>query len=222
MVALADTRGQNPLHHFRVGGSGKIGAAQRGMIGEILTGSGDTQPGGIFLESGEELFEPAVLEAMSVGTRPNAEFFHVVTHRRHAAGMQSRCFAQVGDDVFDFAEGDEITERLLTGEEPNALAAIFGDVGPKELLGFKAGGKKMNIIDEGVANAGGGEGEEKLRLPNTLGDPGARRMTPEVGFQVAGETGDLFALVLMRDGDEYRFVKAATDELDLAGVYESL
>jgi hypothetical protein len=47
-------------------------------------------------------------------------------------------------------------------------------------------------------------------------------MTPEVGFQVVGETGDLFALVLMRDGDEYRFVKAATDELDLAGVYESL
>jgi hypothetical protein len=136
--------------------------------------------------------------------------------------MQSRCFAQVGGDLFDFAEGDEITERLLTGEEPNALAAIFGDVCPKEFLGFKASGKKMNIIDEGVANAGGGEGGGKLWLPNTLGDPGTCRMTPEVGFQVVGETGDLFALVLMRDGDEYRFVKAATDELDLAGVYESL
>ena len=94
VVALADARRQNPLHHFRVGGSRQIGAAQRRVSGEIFAGCGDMQPGGIFLERGEELFEPAVLVAMIVGSGPDAEFFHVVAHGGHAAGMQGRCFAQ--------------------------------------------------------------------------------------------------------------------------------
>ena len=38
MIALANARGQNPLHHFRVRSGGKIGAAEGRVRGEILAG----------------------------------------------------------------------------------------------------------------------------------------------------------------------------------------
>ncbi len=61
-----------------------------------------------------------------------------------------------------------------------------------------------------------------MRLPDALGDPGARRAMTEVLIEVAGEAGDLFALVLGRDGDEDGFVKAAADQLDLPSADEGL
>src|SRR5580658_1300543 len=117
---------------------------------------------------------------MGVGTGPDAEFFHVVAHGGHAAGMYGRGIAQIGDDFLDLAERDEIAERFLAGEEPDALAAVFGDVGTKEFLGFEASGKKMDVVDEGVADVCRGKRGGKLRLPNALGDPGTCRATTEV------------------------------------------
>ncbi len=190
------------------------------MIGEVFAGSRNAQPGRVFLESGEEIFKPAVFVAVGVGAGPDTEFFHVIAHRCHAARMQSCRIAQVGDDLFDFAEGDEVTERFLTGEEPDALTAVFGDVGAKEFLGLKSSGKKMNVVDQSVVDGGCGKRGGKLRLPDTLGDPGAGRTMAEMFFEIGGQAGDLFALVLGRDGDENGFVKAAADQLDLSGADE--
>ncbi len=71
--------------------------------------------------------------------------------------MQSRGVSEIGNNLFDFAEGDEITESFLAREEPDGLAAlVFGDVGAKEFLGLEAGGEEMNVVDKGIANAGSG------------------------------------------------------------------
>ena len=93
---------------------------------------------------------------MGASAGPNAEFFHVIAHRRHAAGMHGCSVAQIGDYVLDFAERDEIAERLLAGEKPDALPAVLGDVRAKEFLGLKASGEKMDIVDQCVVNGGCG------------------------------------------------------------------
>jgi hypothetical protein len=38
------------------------------------------------------------------------------------------------------------------------LAAVFSDISAKQLLGLKPSGKKMDVVDEGVPNAGRGQG----------------------------------------------------------------
>jgi len=140
VVALADTRGQNPLHHFGVRGGGKVGAAERGMIGKIFARSCDAQPGRVLFEGGEEVLEPAVFVAVCVGARPDAEFFHVIAHGGHACGMNGGGIAKVFDDIGDFAEGDVVTERFLAGEKPDALAAVLGNVGAEEFFRLETGG----------------------------------------------------------------------------------
>jgi len=54
--------------------------------------------------------------------------------------MNGGGLAKVFDDIGDFAEGDEVTKRFLAGEKPDALAAVFGDVGAEEFLGLETGG----------------------------------------------------------------------------------
>ena len=44
----------------------------------------------------------------------------------------------------------------MTGEKPDALAAVLGNVRAKEFLGLKASGEKMDIVDQGVVNGGCG------------------------------------------------------------------
>src|SRR5580698_4316350 len=80
----------------------------------------------------------------------------------------------------------------------------------------------MDVVDEGVADVCRGKRGGKLRLPNSLGDPGTCRATTEVFLEVAGQAGDLFALVLGGDRDQDGFVETATDEFDLPGADEGL
>ncbi len=124
------------------------------MIGKVFGRCRNAQPGGVFLERSEEILKPAVFIAVGVGARPNAEFFHVIAHRCHAARMQRRGVAQVGDDLFDFPKRNKIAESFLAWEKPDALGAVFGDVSAKEFLGLKAGCKKMNVVNESIADAG--------------------------------------------------------------------
>src|SRR5579872_3488688 len=126
------------------------------MIDKVFAGGGNTQPGRIGLESGEEIFEPAVFVAMGVGTGPDTEFFHVVAHGSHTTGMHGRRVAKILDDIRDLSERDKITERFLAGEKPDGLALVFRDISAKEFIGFKSGGEKMDVVNEGVADAGRG------------------------------------------------------------------
>jgi hypothetical protein len=89
---------------------------------------------------------------MSVGAGPDAEFFHVIAHGGNSTGIASRGVAQVGDHLFDLAKRDKISKGFLAGKEPDALAAVFGDVGAEEFLGLEAGRKEMDVVDESVAD----------------------------------------------------------------------
>ncbi len=171
-----------------------------------------------FFERGKEIGEPAVLVTVVVGAGPDTEFFHVVAHGGDAAGMNAGGIAQVGDDVFDFAERDEITQGFLAGIEPHALAAVFGDVSAEEFCGLESGGEKVHVVHEGVRDVSGGQNAGKLRLPNALGKPGAGGTCIKVCFEIASKAGDLFELVFRGNGDEDGFVKAPADELDLAAL----
>src|SRR5690242_11825878 len=104
------------------------------MIRKVFRGSRNPQPGRVLFQGGEKALEPAVLVAMGVRAGPDTKFFHVIARGGQTAGMQGRSVAQVGDDLLDFSKRDQITERLLSGKNPNALAAIFGDVSAKKLL----------------------------------------------------------------------------------------
>ena len=72
--------------------------------------------------------------------------------------MHSGGIAKIFNDIDDLAEGDEITQGLLAGEKPDALAAVFCDISAKQFLGLKPSGKKMDVVDEGIPNSGRGQG----------------------------------------------------------------
>jgi len=134
--------------------------------------------------------------------------------------MEACRFAKIGDDFFDFAEWDEVTKFFLARIEPDALAAIFRDIGSKKFFGLESRGEKVDVIDKRVCDVCSGKGGRELRLPNALGEPRAGRKTAEVFFEIGGKSRDLFALIFGRDGDENRFVKSAAHEFHMAGAYQ--
>ena len=218
MIALPDPRGQDPLHHFRVRSGRKIGAAERRMGRKVFAGRGNFQPIGIFLERGEKLCEPSVRITVFVRAGPDAEFFHVVAHRGDATGMEICGVPQIRDDLFDFAEGDEVAQRLVARIEPHGLAAIFGDVVSEKLLRLEAGGEEVDVIHKRVGDVCGGECGWKLGFPDTFGEPSAGGKLAEMSFEIGGEARDLFSLIFRRDRNQNGFVKAAANELDLAAL----
>ena len=173
VIALAHARGENPLHHFGVGSGGKIGAAQGRMRSEIFARSADAEPIRILLKCGKKIGEPAIFVAVLVRAGPNAEFFHVVAHGGHAAGVNAGGIAQIGEDVFDFAERNEVAQGLLAGVEPHTFAPVFGDVSAKQFFGLEPGGEKVHVVHERVGDFSLGKNAGKLRLPDPLGEPGA-------------------------------------------------
>jgi hypothetical protein len=221
MIALPDARRERPLHHLRIGGGGQIGASKRRVSFQIAAGRGNFEPIRISLQGGEKIGEPAVLVAVFMRSRPDAELFHIVAHGSDTAGMFAGSIAQIRDDILDFAEGNEIAQSFLAGIKPHGLALVFGDVGTKEFFRFKARGEEMHVVHERVGNVRGSKNSGKLGLPDALGEPRARRNTAEVFFDIGGQTRDLFALIFGGDGNQDRFVKTAANEFDLTALDES-
>ena len=157
MKALADARGEGPLEHLRVRSSGEIGAAKRRMGFQIVAGRRNLQPIGIFFQRGKEFLEPAVFVTVFVRAGPDTELFHVIAHGGHAAGVFAGGIAEIGNDVFDFAEGNEITKGFLPGIKPDGLATVFRNVGAEKFFRLEAGGEEMHIVDKGIGYIGVGE-----------------------------------------------------------------
>src|SRR2546429_6624092 len=130
--------------------------------------------------------------------------------------MNAGCIAQIGEDVFDFAERNEVPQGLLAGIEPHTFTAVFGDVSAKEFFGLEPGGEKVHVVHERVGDFGLGKNAGKLRLPDPLGEPSACWTRPKMLLEIAGQARDLLQLVLGRDGDENGLVEAAADEFNLA------
>ena len=188
------------------------------MRSEVFAGGAHIEPIRVFFKPGKKIGEPTILITELVSAGPDAELFHVVAHGRHAAGMNAGRFAQEGDHLFDFAEGDDVAQLLLAGVEPHAVAAVLCDVRAEKLLGLKAGGEEMHVIHQSVGHVGGSEGRGKLRLPDALGKPCAVGPLPKMFFEIAGKSRDLFKLVFGRNGDKNRFVEPAADEFHLAAL----
>src|SRR2546430_3451230 len=155
---------------------------------------------------------------MFVRSRPDAEFFHAITHGSNAARMDGGGIASISNDVLNFAEGNEIAESFLPGIEPHGLATVLGDVGAKEFLGLEARGEEMHVVNQGISNIGRGKRGGKLWLPNALGEPRAGRWLAEVLLQVGGQASNLFVLIFGRNRDQNGLVETATDEFHLAGL----
>src|SRR6266849_993984 len=151
VVALANAGGKRPFHHLGVGGGGQVGAARGSVRGKVLAGRGSLQPGGVFLEGEEEFFEPGVLVTVVKGAGPDAEFLHVVAHGGHLIRMSAGGLAEISNDLLDGAEGNEITQSFLAGEDANGLAVIFGDVVGEQLVRLEAGGEEVDVVENGIA-----------------------------------------------------------------------
>ena len=185
---------------------------------QIVAGSGNSQPIGIFFERCKKSGKPAVFVAMFVRSRPDTELFHVIAHGSDATGVDSGRIAQIGDDVFDLAKGNEIAQRFLSRVKPHGLATVLGDVGAKEFLRLEASSEEVNVINKRVGDTSGGKRGGKLWLPNALGEPSAGRQLAKVLLQVGGQASNLFVLIFGRNRDQNGLVETATDEFHLAGL----
>ena len=157
---------------------------------------------------------------MFVRPRPDAEFFHVIAHGGHATRVDGGGIAQIGDDVFDLAEGNEIAESFLPRVKPHGLATVFGNVGAKEFFGLEARGEEMHVVNKSVGNICGGQRGGKLRFPNALGKPRTGRQLAEVLLQIGGQARYLFVLIFRTNRDQDRLIEAATNKFHLAGLDE--
>jgi hypothetical protein len=129
--------------------------------------------------------------------------------------MKACRFAKIGDDLLDFAERNEVAEFFLAGIEPDALAAVFCNVGAEKFFRLKSRGEKVDVIHKRVSNVCGSKGGWKLWLPDALGEPRAGWTTAEVLIEIGGKARDLFVLIFRRNGDENGFVKSAAHEFHL-------
>src|SRR5260370_2883671 len=218
VIALADSRGEHPLHHFRVGRGWKISADERQVRRQIFAGGGNLQPVRVVLKRVKEIREPAVLVTVFMRTGPDTELFHVIAHGSHAVRMEAGGIAKIRDHVCDFAKGNEIAQGFLPGIEADALAKIFSHVSAKKLVRLEAGGQEVNIIDQRVSDVCSRQRGRKLRLPDALGQPGAGGGMAEMLLKIDGPTRALLALIFRRTRDPDVFVEAATDKLNPAGL----
>src|SRR5262249_5120775 len=154
-------------------------------------GSNGLEPIRVFLQCKEKLFEPSVLVAMFRGARPDAEFLHIVAHGGGPTRMSARRITQVFKEVGHAAEGDQIAQILEAREKPNHITAILSNVSLKKLLRLESGGKKMDVVDKRVSDAGVRQNAGELRLPNALSKPGSRWPLAKVLFDVGAELGEL-------------------------------
>src|SRR5690348_313246 len=99
--------------------------------------------------------------------------------------MNTGRFAQEGDDLFDFAEGNDVAQLLLAGIEPHTFAAVLRDVRAKQFFRLESGGEKVHVVHERVGNVGVRKSSGKLRLPDALGKPRAGGTLSKMFFQVA-------------------------------------
>src|SRR5689334_11515203 len=76
----------------------------------------------------------------------------------------------------------------------------------------------MHVVDQSVGHVRGGKRRGKLRLPNALGEPRAKRELAEVLLQIGREACNLFVLIFGRNRDQNGLVETATDEFHLAGL----
>ena len=215
MVSGSRSGGQSPLHHFLVGSGGQIGAAERRMRVDGVSGSGNVEPVVAILERGEEIFEPAVLVAMRVSAGPAAEFFEIVAHGGDAARMRAGLLPEEMGAFGDVAKRDEIAKRFESREKLDGVAQILGGVVAVELFGLESGGEEMVVVDERVFDAARGERGRKLRLPDALGEPGAARTLAEMFFDVIGEAFQLLKAIVRRNRDKDGLVKTAAEHFHL-------
>src|SRR5260370_41175017 len=145
-------------------------------------------------------------------SRPDAELFHVVAHGGDTTRMLAGSIAQIRDNVFDFAKGNEIAQSFLAGIEPDGLAVVLGDVGTKEFFRFEARGEEVHVVYERVGDVGGSESSGKLGLPDALGKPRAGGNAADVFFEIGGQTCGLLARSFGTNGNKDSFVVASANE----------
>jgi hypothetical protein len=61
-------------------------------------------------------------------TRPATELLHVVAHGGKTVRMGLSGLVQIFHDVVDGVPGNQVAQRFLTGDEPNGLTLVLGNV----------------------------------------------------------------------------------------------
>ena len=124
--------------------------------------------------------------------------------------------AEVGGRLFGWAEGNQVAQSFIDGEEPDALAVRLGVVRAMQLVGAKSAHEEMSIVDEGVFHTGVGEIGGDLGLPHALGEPQSRRGRAEAPLEILAHAADLLEAVGAGQGREDRLVETREQKFELA------
>ncbi len=153
---------------------------------------------------------------MLPGVRPAAEFFHIIAHRGHCAGMLGSRPAQEGDGIVHAPKRQQVAQLLQPGDHFDSAAALFANVVAIQFRQFAARRKKMAVVHKRVFHACFSQRGRQLRLPHALGQPGAARALPKMLRNEIAQPTDLFDLILRRNGDQNWLVESAAHHFHLA------
>ncbi len=171
---------QRPLAHLGVGAGGQVDTADGRVLAQGIGRSQHVEPIAVLLERAEEALHPLSLAVAEVpGARPGAELLAVVAHHAHQRAVLGGVLSQVLDDLLDRPEGDAIAQALLGAVDDDPVALVVGGVGAPVQLHGDGRSTEVGVVDDGVAVAGLGQRLGHVRLPDALGQPGARRTLPE-------------------------------------------
>ena len=185
------------------------------MFADVFARRSGGQPVGRILQGFEEAVQPAIAVVQVVGAGPGAELLAIVPHGGHAAGMALGAFTKESDGLFARTEGQQVAQNLQAGKNAHGLAAIFADVIAVELVELETGSEEMHVVHQRVFHARRSQRVRRLRLPDALGEPRAIGLAAEFFEQIFAHQLNLPELVLGRNGNQDRFVKAAADQFHL-------
>ena len=211
---------QSPLGHLVVGGGGQVDPPQGGKAVGVLARRDGLHPVAVLLQGGEEALHPALLPAVLVGARPEAELLPVVPHDGDLPPALARLFPQVLHHLFDGPPGNAVAQPFAGAEDLEGEPLLLGDVIAEEVLVLQAHVFEVGVVHDSVLDPRLGQGFGEVGFPHPFGQPEPHRIVAEVVPHRLGELFDLAKLVHVGNGDEDGLVVAASHDLHLAPAHQ--
>jgi len=141
------------------------------------------QPLRAICNSGEELFQPALLDYPVVGSGPETKFLTVIAIEGHGPSGLFH-FPEMAHDLLYWLKRNEVAHDHGRGQQAQSLPFFFRDVAAVDIVWFEAGIIEMRVINHSVSHSCAGQRQRQTRIPNTFGQPEAGRFTIKAAFDV--------------------------------------
>ncbi len=130
--------------------------------------------------------------------------------------MNFRQVTQVVDGLLRFPKRNHVPQLFAARKDAEHVTLVFGHVMSVQLFVSQSGAAKMEIIQNGVFNSGGGNVADQAGFPNPFRNPHAADIDVQSFVQPVGILADLALTVPGGNHGQDGFVKRSPHDLNPA------